>query len=159
MWHESFCLSQSLQNPLVSELQRQRNILHYVHMPFYNYLQRQTKIFWGIPLMPYLQFSNLFQIIFSCLANISVGRTEPSFSVKMSHHLSTLKMITIGLIIPIGCHNHFKSSISIQNLDHPYSQVCPADGYSGSSRLQLSCLMRLGTSTCRLCSNVIFSTF
>ena len=31
------------------------------YMTFYNYLRARPKYFWGKPLFPYLQFSNLFQ--------------------------------------------------------------------------------------------------
>ena len=66
--------SQSKRNnlPPITSL-RYRNILHYVHMTFYNDLQCQTKILLGIPLILHLQFSNLFQKMCSCMANSSVS--------------------------------------------------------------------------------------
>ena len=86
-----FCLSQSLQNLLVLRVIAVLKYTSQMFMTFYNYLQSQTKIFFGKTFIPYLQVSHSFQNNVSCLANISVGKTEPSCSVKMSHHLLTVK--------------------------------------------------------------------
>ena len=91
----SFCLTQICKTPQFPELQRYTNILHYVHMTPYNYLQIQTKIFFVTPLMPYLQFSDLFQNNFSCLANMSVGKMESSFSFYNKYF--GLKLAQIGI--------------------------------------------------------------
>ena len=93
----SYCLTQILQKTFSHSCRGKGIYLNIVH----NFISHSIitcsytvgQEFWMIK---YLQVINFFQSKFSCLMNISYRNAKMSFSLKISYHLSTLKLMNFG---------------------------------------------------------------